>query len=259
VTRLIRTVTDPVRARGPRRRRLRRGRRARRLRSSPGTKGTLALALLVARIQQAIPPALPRQLAAPLPPALRAAHLLRVPRRGCSLVPLPALRAPFPRTHGETIHVGPAALTRASETPPEAPSPHRPHPCHADARSEGQESARSRPQPQRAQRPRPASSRAGTAQQARRGRRARDLARSEHGGTLRVSMGSPGPRWISCPPPQVDQLLAAADGSVARRRRWISCPPPQMDQSPPPEGWISRRRAWISPPPPEVDQLPAPR
>src|SRR5580700_1447196 len=41
--------------------------------------------------------------------------------------------------------------TRASKTPPEAPSPHRPRPRHADARSEGQESARSRPEPQGAE------------------------------------------------------------------------------------------------------------
>ena len=63
------------------------------------------------------------------------------------------------------------------KTPPAAPSAHRP-PCRAAyARSEGQESAWSRPEPQGAARPR-------------RGRRARDLARSEHVGTMVGSMGS---------------------------------------------------------------------
>ena len=57
----------------------------------------------------------------------------------------------------------------SSETPPEAPSAHRPRPPLANARSEGQESARSCPQPQGAQRPSGAS-------RPRRGRRARDLA-----------------------------------------------------------------------------------
>ena len=66
------------------------------------------------------------------------------------------------------------------------PLPHRPRTRVTDARSEGQESARSRPQPQGAERNR----RAVPAQRPKRGRRARDLARSEHVGILPGSMGA---------------------------------------------------------------------
>ena len=47
-------------------------------------------------------------------------------------------------------------VTRASRPRRRHPPPHRPRPRVTDARSEGQESARSRPEPQRAKRTRPA-------------------------------------------------------------------------------------------------------
>ena len=74
------------------------------------------------------------------------------------------------RNRGNLVNIA----TRPSETPPEAPSPQRPRATIADAHSGGQESTQSRPEPQRAPRPR-------------RGRRTRDLARSEYvGNALRL-------------------------------------------------------------------------
>jgi hypothetical protein len=232
---LARPVTAPPRVRGRRRRRLRRGPPGRGLRAGRppcGTPVTLPLALLLARLRQPLPSALPRELAAPLLPACRTAHLLRVPRRRPRLVPLPALRAPFPRTHDTQrsptalpVH----ALTRASETPPEAPSAPSTAPV---LRRRAQRRARERAEPPAAAASfayPPGPSRAGTAQRARRGRRARDLARSEHGGTLRVSMGLP--LVAGRPVAAAGGSVAAAGGSVSRRP-WISCPPPVVDQSP---------------------------
>jgi hypothetical protein len=246
---LARSVTDRLRGRCPRQRHLRRrprgrGRCARRLRSVGSAKGALPLPLLLSRLRQLRPPTLPRHPAAPLLPARRAAHLLRVPRRRRCLVPLPALRAPFPRTHDENDP--PPTLPKARPPEPRRPRrrhppPHRPHPRQADARSEGQESARSHPEPR-------AGARRNGVRRARRGWRGRDLARSEHGGTLRVSMGAPGPRSIRRSPPP-------GGGSVARRR-WISRSPPAGWIICPPRrgaargghvdhdlaaGWISRR------------------
>ena len=242
---LARPVTASPRGRGRRRRRLRRGPPGRGLRAGRppgGTPVTLPLTLLVARLRQPLPAALPRELAAPLLPARRTAHLLRVSRRRPCLVPLPALRAPSPRPHDtqRSVTALPVhALTRASETPPEAPSAPSTAPL---PRRRAQRRARERAEPPAAAASAaypPGRSRAGTAQRPRRGRRARDLARREHGGTLRVSMGFPMSaggsvarrRRVSVPP-VVDQLPAAAGGSLARRPaaaatwwRWITIPP----------------------------------
>ena len=214
---LARPVTRRLRGHHHRRHLHRRG--ARRPRPQRCAMSPLSLSLLVARLQQVLLPALARELAAPLQPARRAAHLLRVARRRRGLVPPPALRAPLAQTHDEDDPLGSARRAKSSRArSPEPrrprrrhPPPHRPHPHHADAHSEGQESARSPPEPQGAPRPR-------------RRWRARELARSEHVGTLRVSMGV---------------RLDAAGGSLARRR------------------WIRRRRRCSRRPRRRVDHLPA--
>ncbi len=100
-----------------------------------------------------------------------------------------------------------AVSTRAARPRRWHPPPHRPRPRMTDARSEGQASARSRPEPPR------------------RGRRARDLARSEHVGSLPCLDGALGLGPL-LPWPPVSVPVGPTDPSDEPESEVAHAPPP---------------------------------